>query len=65
MSTTTRDYAAEYLAARKAVRAPGIDITERGKAERAAGRIATAADRAGVRIDEIALDERARVELYG
>lgn len=52
------DYAAEYRAARVAVRTG--DLLDRGSA-RLAQRIAAAAERAGVRLDEIALDEEARL----
>jgi hypothetical protein len=62
-TTPARDFAAEYLAARKQVRS-SRDLVERGVAEATARRIAAAAARAGVRIDEIALDEQARRALY-
>jgi hypothetical protein len=61
---TNRDFSAEYLAARTAVRS-AADLTARGKAEAQARRISNAADRAGVRIDEIELDEQARRALFG
>lgn len=60
---TNRAFAAEYLAARKDARSAD-DLAGRGKAEAKARRIASAADRAGVRIDEISLDEQARRELF-
>jgi hypothetical protein len=58
-----RDYAAEYLAARKRVRS-AADLLGRGAAEAKARRIAAAAERAGVGIDEVDLDEQARRALY-
>lgn len=65
MGTATRDFAAEYLAARKESRRPGVTLSERGAAWRKSDNIARAARRAGVKIDECDLDEQARVELYG
>lgn len=47
MKTTTRDYAAEYKTASKAAR-QAETFTERGKLSNKAGRILSAADRAGV-----------------
>lgn len=53
-----RDYAAEYTAARVTARSGAfLDQT----ACRKAAAVARAAERAGVRIDEIALDETARL----
>ncbi len=64
MSTRTRDFAAEYFAARKDSRQPGATLTERSQAQRVAAKVARAAERAGVYIDEVELDEQARLELY-
>lgn len=61
--TTTRDYAAEYLAARIDSRAT-TDLDKRLDAQRRARAIEMAADRAGVRLDITALDEQARLHLY-
>lgn len=62
--TAPRDFAAEYTAARTDARRPGATLAQRGEAQRAAAKIERAADRAGVRLDTIALDEAARVALY-
>lgn len=64
MTTTTRDFAAEYFATCLDARRPGATLDDTSKARRKGARIANAADRAGVRIDEISLDEQARLELY-
>lgn len=64
-NTTDRDFAAEYLAARIDARSPDSTIADIAAAQRKAARIAKAAEKAGVRIDEIGLDEQARVTLYG
>lgn len=60
-----RDFAAEYLAARLAYRAPAATLDERGAASQLSDEILDAADEAGVRFDLVELDERARVQLYG
>jgi hypothetical protein len=64
MNTTTRNFAAEYLAARKDVRRPGATLTEQGEAAAAARKILRAAERAGVEFNEVAIDEEARLALY-
>jgi len=64
-TATAETFTANYLAARKAARRPGATLTERGEAQKLARKVAAAARRAGVKLDEIALDEQARVELYG
>ena len=64
MTSTPRDYAAEYLAARTDARRPGADLTARNAAEKAARRIDAAAIRAGITLDVGALDEAARTALY-
>jgi hypothetical protein len=65
MTNTTRDFAAEYIAARTDARRKGATISERAAAQKVAAKAATAARKAGVKLDEIALDEQARQNLYG
>jgi hypothetical protein len=60
----TRDYAAEYLAAALESRSTA-DLTVRGPAWARMEEISEAAYTAGVNIDEITLDEQARVQLHG
>ncbi len=64
MTTTTRDFAAEYIAARKDSRAENATIDQRMTAQTDSAKIARAARRAGVKLDEIGLDEQARRELH-
>ena len=64
MNTAARDFTAEYIAARKVVRSADT-MKAQYDAEDAAAKIARTARRAGVKLDEITLDEQARVELYG
>jgi len=54
----------DYIAARKAARRPGATLTERRAAEQLAARIALQAANLDSPLDEIALDEQARRELY-
>ncbi len=65
MSNADRDFAAEYLTARLAYQDKDANMTEQGKAHNRSERIATAAERAGVRIDCIGIDEAARVQVWG
>src|SRR3954453_9286946 len=58
--TTTRDYAAEYTEARRAWHASDGGMEARAEVARASTRIARAARRAGVELDELGLDEKAR-----
>lgn len=57
-------FEADYIAAREASRLPAATLAERDQAWTIARRIARAAKRAGIELDEIALDERARRNLY-
>lgn len=60
-----RDFNAEYFEASIEWRRPGATLADRSKADRKLARIASAAYRAGADFDEIEIDERARVSLYG
>lgn len=60
--TTVRDFTAEFLTARRAFHA-STDLTTRFAAEDASIEVSDAAYDAGVRIDEIELDEQARLEV--
>jgi ribosomal protein L12E/L44/L45/RPP1/RPP2 len=62
MTTTTRDFAAEYIAARKIVRS-AANLTARGLAEQDARRILLASQVADENLNEVVLDEHARQEL--
>jgi len=61
-TATTRDYAAEYVAARLTARRAKT-LNGSGDAIARAVRIARDAEKAGVRLDEIGLDEQARQQL--
>ncbi len=64
MNTTTRDFAAEYLAARTTVyRAKTVNGS--ADAISRSARILDAADAAGVRLDALTIDEVARVAANG
>lgn len=63
--TNPRDYAAEFIAACQARRSATATFAEQGEARKAATKIERAARKAGVDLDVIALDEQARVNLYG
>lgn len=60
---TTRDYAAEYLTARKA-RHAATTMREQEQAEELASAIDDAAYDAGVNLDLITLDEQARLVVF-
>ena len=62
---TLRDYAADYLAARRVVRAPDVTDAARDAARIDAERVDFAARCAGVDLDIVSLDELARLEHYG
>lgn len=57
--TTNRDFAAEFIAARIESRSSD-NLAERDAAWKKAASIARAARKAGVELDEVALDEQAR-----
>lgn len=63
--TAARDFTAEFIAAREDSRREGATMTERYDAQDRAAKIARAAARKGIELDEIALDEQARLNLYG
>jgi hypothetical protein len=60
----TRDYAAEYRTARTDYRRPGATPEQQGVARKAGISVARAADRAGVDLDTITIDEEVRRSLY-
>jgi hypothetical protein len=60
-TTTAADFAAAYVAARKASRVEGATMADRDAAWANAEMIETLAARAGVILDTITLDEQARV----
>lgn len=64
-NTTAATFEAAYIAARKASRSATATLTERYAAQDESAKIARRAARAGVRLDEIGLDEQARRELVG
>lgn len=65
MNAATRDFVAEFIAAREDARRKGATITERGAAQKRSSAIAASARRKGIKLDEIVLDEQARQNLYG
>ncbi len=64
MSATDRDLTAQYIAARKDSRRDNATLAERAAAQNLSAKIATQAHNLGSPLDEIALDEQARAELY-
>lgn len=65
MTSTDRDFAAEYLAACLEARRPTADVNERAAAHARCDEIAADAEAADVFIDTIDIDEEARVALHG
>lgn len=65
MSTTTRDFTAEYRTARDAYQAQTATKAEIAAAVKLSRSIERAADKAGVRLDCIGIDEAARVAAWG
>jgi hypothetical protein len=59
--TTTADFAAAYVAARKASRVEGATLAQREVAWDHAAKVEKLARNAGINLDTIALDEQARV----
>jgi hypothetical protein len=60
--TTSRDFEAEYLAACIADRT-AADIAGRAAAQRKMASVDRAADKAGVRLDVLGIDEQARTAI--
>lgn len=60
-----RDYAAEYRAARDAYQAQTATKPEIDAAVKLSRSIERAADKAGVRLDCIGIDEAARIQAWG